>query len=55
MYCICSFDKLEIRDHTNPVGITSDFLNNSYYADVTISFTSTNFKGRFKMEYFRGK
>ena len=46
MYYICSLDKLEIRDHANPVDITSDFVNNSYYADVTIRFTSTNFKRR---------
>ena len=57
MYFISSLDKLEISVNLNPkpVNITSDFGNNTYYSDVSISLASKNFKGSFKLEYYPGE
>ena len=51
-----SLDKLEIRNllNSNPVELTEEFGNDTYYSDVTISLTSKKFKGRFKLEYSSG-
>ena len=51
-----SIDTLQISDlvSSNPVDITDDIVNSTFYSDVIISFTSVHFKGSFRIEYFPG-
>ena len=51
-----SLDKLEMSTllNSNPVQLTEEFGNDTYYTDVTISLTSKKSEGRFKLEYSPG-
>ena len=51
-----SIDTLQINDlvNSNPVDITDDIVNSTFYSDVIISFTSAHFKGSFRIQYLPG-
>ena len=54
---ILSNERLQINDRvdTTPITITPAFMNDTYYSDVTVRLTSSNFSGSFQIQPLPGR